>query len=659
MKSLKISDTYKYYFLFFIFGLISVFFVELSYFFFDFEKTFSWMFHNPYLLVISILIVMTFMVLFFAVTRHLALSIFIPTLAFIAYGVGLYFKLVYRKVPALPYELSMILDLKEMLAFLNMQQKIAVYVLSVVFIITLVLIFKHVKRKELSKQFRITNIVISLYIISMLINYNTKNPTLFIVLNLLFTLYILYDIYKWKDKIIYKVISCILIFAFIIPSYNANPVKTLVAYKAMFPDGDFAFKNFRLDGVIPAFLSYANLDYISEPENYSEEAVAEIVARYKEVEISQNANRTDITSINPNIVFVMSESFSDPRNVENISINENPLKNLDLLMSQYFSGTTVAQGFGGGTNMSEFEALTGVSSVFLNNAMFFNNIAKRKEFPSIVSLLENQGYQSAAVHFNSAMFYNRSVGYENLGVDHFYSDEELELEYFDNNKSYSNDESSFKELLRLLKEYDSPTFIHNVTIQNHGPYPFQISNNQYKVEGLYDSEKTIEAETYLKEIEHSDQELKKFLDQLDTFEEPTIVVYWGDHLPYFYDDTDFGADALDKYRTPMIVYSNFGTNNNGDLGELSMNYISNSVFNAFNFEQSAYFYLLNDLENVANVLQGSYIKEDVTNLYASYKEGKEIDEKVNQIFKDYEMILYDIFEGENYSVDMNFFNVEK
>ncbi len=658
MQSLKIPETFKYYLWFFIFSLISVFFVEVCYFLFNVNSAVSWMVHNPYLLIISILIVMTFMVLLFALTRHLALAIFIPTLAFICYGVGLYFKLVYRKVPALPYELSMILDLKEMLAFLNMQQRIGVYSLTVIFIVILYLIFKHVKRKELSNQFRITHIVISLYIIVMIINYNTVNPALFVVFNVLFTLYILYDIYKWKDKIIYKVMSCILVFAFILPSYNANPVKTMVSYKAMYPEGDFAFKNFRLDGVVPAFLSYANLDYIDEPNNYSEEAIADIVARYKDIERTQNTNRTDLNNLKPNIVYIMSESLSDPRNVEGISINENPLKNLDELSKEYFSGTTVAQGFGGGTNMSEFEALTGVSSIFLNNAMFFNNIAKRKEFPSIVSLLENEGYQSAAVHFNSPMFYNRSVGYENLGVDYFYNDEELELQYFDNNQSYSNDESSFNEILKLLNEYNKPTFIHNVTIQNHGPYPFQISNNQYKVEGLFDEEKTIEAETYLKEIEHSDQEFKKFLEQLETFDEPTIIVFWGDHLPYFYDDSDFGSQQLDKYRTPFLVYSNFGDNNEGDMGELSMNYITTSVFNAFNFKQSAYFYLLNDLESVSGVLQGNFLKEDRGNLYVNYKEGKEVDEEVRQIFKDYEMILYDLFEGENYAVEMNFFNIE-
>ncbi len=656
MKSLKISENCKYYLMFLVFSIISVFFIEFSY-YFSLHSTLSWISHNIYLFVISVLVIMNFMVLLFALFRNLALAIYIPTLMSVSYGVGLFFKLAYRESPALPYELTMIFDLKEMLTFLNSQQRIAVYIIAVVFITLLVLMFKYVKRKELTKEFRAANIVLSLYVITMLINYNSKNTLLFLIVNLAFASYILYAILKSNNKLHYKVILSLVVFAVVLPSYNGNTVKKLVSYKAVYPNGDFAFKNFKVDGVIPAFLSYISLEYIAEPENYSKEEVANIVDKYKEIERTQNLSKTDIKNINPNIVFVMSESLSDPKNVENISINMNPLPNLDAYRKTYFSGTTIAQGFGGGTNMSEFEALTGVSSMFLNNAMFFNNIENRTEFPSIVSVLEGQGYQSAAVHFNSPLFYNRSTGYENLGIDHFYSDEELELDFYDNNKSYSNDESSFNEVLKLLEEYDKPTFIHNVTIQNHGPYPFEISNNQYKVDGLYKSEKKAEAETYYKEIEHTDEQLKVFLDSLDVFDEPTIVVFWGDHLPYFYDDVDFGEDSMDKYRTPLLVYSNFSTGGE-DIGEISMNYISNSVFGMFNFKEPAYYYLLNDLQNKSNVLQGFHIEQDPSNLYSKYKNNEEIDAETDQIIKDYEMILYDIFLGENYSVEMGFFDIE-
>ncbi len=658
MKSLKISNNWKYYLMFFIFSFISVIFIEYCYYYLNFENTLNWVTNHVYLLFISVFVIMIFMVFIFALFRNEWLAIYIPTLACICYGVGLYFKLLYRKAPALPYEIAMILDLKEMLAFLNEKQRIGVYIVATVSITLLIIILKFVKRKELTKGFRLTNLVVSSFLIILIINYNSKNDMLFIFLNVLLIAYILYALYKWNNKIIYKGILAVLTFAILIPSYNTNLVKDLVSRKAMFPDGDFAFKNYRLDGVIPAFLSYSNLDYIEKPANYSEAEVAKIVEKYKAIEATENANKTDLKEVKPNIVYIMSESLSDPKNVEKVSLNKNPLTNLDKLMEEYSGGTTVAQGFGGGTNMSEFEALTGVSSIFLNNAMFFNNIAKRTEFPSIVSLLENEGYQSAAVHFNSALFYNRSVGYENLGIDHFYNDSELEMEYFDNNKSYSNDESSFNEILKLLDEYDNPTFIHNVTIQNHGPYPFTISNNDYKVDGLYNSEKKVEAETYFKEVEHSDEELQKFIDKLSEFEEPTIVVFWGDHLPYFYEDQDFGSEILDKYRTPILIYSNFSPENNQDLGEISMNYIPTSLFDLYNLKEPAYYYLVKDLKNQSSVLQGQYNKSVPTNPYALYERGQAVEPEVKQIFKDYEMILYDIFVGENYSVDMNFFNIE-
>ncbi len=658
MNQPKISVNTKYHLLFFFFSFLSVFFIELSYFQFNFISTFNWIISDLCLLAISIIIIMSFMIFLFAIFRHLTVAIYIPVLISLFYSVGLYFKLLYRGMPVLPYEISLIFDFKELLSFLNDKQKSIIYIIITLSIILLIVLFKFDKRKEQSKDFRFKNIVVSSYIIFMLINYNLVNPYFFFVFNTLFCAFITYSIYKSKSKIQYKISFYLLISVVLLPNFKTNSVKKLISYSAVYPNGDFKFVNYKLDGVIPAFLSYSNVDYIEKPYNYSKEAVENIVNKYKEIAKTQNLNKTDISSINPNIIYVMSESFSDPRNVENISINENPLENFDGLRKKYTSGAAIAQNIGGGTNVSEFEALTGVSSTFLNNTMFFNNIAKRTEFPSIVSMLEAEGYRSAAIHFYSQLFYNRTIGYGNLGIDHFYNETELEKEFYDNNKVYSNDESNYKQILKLLKEYDEPAFIHNVTIQNHGPYTFELSDNQYTVEGLFNSEKKGEAETYLKELEHSDKELEKFLNNLDEFEEPTIVVFWGDHLPYFYSDEDFGDDIMDKYQTPLLVYSNFREKTIEDIGTISMNYIPNNLFNIFEFKASAYYYLLQNLQECSNVLNGVYNEENPANFYAQYKKGKELEAETVEIFKDYEMILYDIFVGENYSVDLNFFEIE-
>ncbi len=658
MKLHNISDNVKYYLMFFIYSLISIFFIEFSFYFYDLQLTMNWIFHNIYLYLISVLITMMFMVFLFALLRNLAFAIFIPTFVSIGYGIGIYTKLLYRETPILPYEISLIFDLKELLSFLNQAQRIAIYIILVCAIIALVLLLKFVKRKELSLGFRLTNLVISSYVILMLITYNTRNAKLFLLVNILFLVLVIIALVKSNLDVKYKAFASVLCFVIIVPSYNENTVKKLISYKAVYPEGDLVLKNFNLDGVIPAFLSYSHFEYVTKPENYSEEEISRIVNKYKEIEKTQNATKVDINSVKPNIVYIMSESFSDPKNVNQISVNKNPLQNFDELKNIYPSGETVAQGYGGGTNISEFEALTGVSSLFLNNTMAFNIISKRHEFPSIVSVLEQQGYKSAAIHFNSGLFYNRTVGYENLGIDHFYNDSELTMEYFDNNQTYSNDESSFKQILKVLTENNEPTFIHNVTIQNHGPYPFEISNNDYNVEGLYNTSKKSEAETYYKEIEHTDEQLKVFLDELEQFQEPTIVVFWGDHLPYFYANEDFGEDILDKYRTPLLIYSNFDTTENKDIGNISMNYIPNTLFDIYNLKQPAYFYMLDDVKNKTNVLQGLFVKADPTSLYAQYKSGVDVESETSQIFDDYKMIIYDIIVGENYSVDMGFFDIE-
>ncbi len=658
MKSLKMSENCKIYWMFFVFSLMSVVFVEFCY-FYNVKDTVNWIFQNFYLFVVSALILMTPMVLLFTLFRNTALSIYIPTIISITYGIALHLKLIYRHLPLFPYEISMIFDLSELMKFLNTQQKIIIYVIIIVFILVFVLILKFSKRNVLTREFRITNIVISTYVFIMLFNYTKKNELFFIIVNLSFILYMLYVIYKSKYKMQFKLVLCLIVFVLVLPSYKGNTVNKIVFYKAKYYNGHVEFRNFARDGVIPSFLIYSNLDLIEKPRNYSKDEVSKIVAKYKEIELSENVKKISINDIKPNIIFVMSESLSDPRLIDNIKVNDNPLKNLDNLKSNNFSGVTIADSFGGGTNRSEFEALTGISCTSLNNNMFFTNIAIRLEFPSIVSMLKNEGYQSAAIHYNGPIFYNRDNGYKNLGFDHFYNSYELEAEYFDGNTAFVSDDANYKVINKILTENDKPTFIHNVTIQNHGPYTYELSNNQYEVEGLANVERKVEAKSYYKGIEHTDEQLQLFLNTLDQFPEPTIVVFWGDHLPNFYKNEDFGSDGLDKYRTPILIYSNFNNGTGSDIGEFSMNYISTNTFDVFNFKKSAYYYLIDELKNISNVLNTEYNSQYPSNLYAKYKNKEEIDAETEQILKDYEMILYDILQGENYSVEMNFFNIDK
>ncbi|MFV0504439.1 MAG: LTA synthase family protein [Lachnospirales bacterium] len=658
MRFLEILSKYKFYIHFFIFSMISVFFIEFSYYYFSLPYTFNWIVKHLYLFFISIFIVMSFMVFIFSLSRHKLISVFLPVVVAVGYGIGMYLKLVYRGVPVLPYEISMAFNLKELLNFINEEQRIYVLGALFIFIIAFTLILKFAKRQELSKNFRIVNGLISFYIIVLLVEYNLVNSAFFAVLNIVFLSLIaamICIVYKSKYKFIGVFILCLVS----IPFWNKNIIKSLLINHLEYPGGHFAYYNYDTDGVIPAFLSYANIDTVTKPFHYSKEAVEKVFSKYSKISVEKNQIRTDIKDMAPNIIYIMSESFSDPKNVDNIKLNINPIVNYDELSKKYSNGTTVANGYGGGTNISEFEALTGISSQLLNSLMVFNNVSGRSNLPSIASFLKNQSYETAALHFNNPAIYGRNKGYKNIGFDYYYNnDDGLNSEYYKRTK-WPNDESNYKQVIKILEAYGNPAFVHNVTIQNHGPYSVGISGNEYDVENLANTKKEVEAELYYNMISHSDEVLKDFFKELDEFPEPTIVVFWGDHLPYFYKNPDFGDDIMDKFETPFMIYSNFSQNSPKDFGDVSMNYLPNIMFDEFNFKKSPYYYLLGDVEKISNVTHYMYNVVEPTNIFAKYKNGEVIEEEAQQIFDDYQMILYDIMEGKNYSVDMGFFDVVK
>ncbi len=658
MKSLKVSNKYSAYVTFLIYSLISVFFLELTYFKFNFNETFVWMFGNIYIVVASTITVMAFMVFIYAICRHKGVAIFIPMMVAIAYGIASYIKMIYRGIPVLPYEIYMVFSLEDIVSYVNDSEKTFIMVALGIGLAVFIMLLIFIKRDKLSKKIRLTNLIVSGYFIVLLSNINLQNPILYFILNIGFVCTIIYIIFKTIEKKQYRIILSVVLVITIIPYYNKNIVDKIITFKSQYKYGHFAYENFGTDGVIPAYLSYANFDIMDEPENYSKENIEAIVKKYSDISSSENAVRTDIATVNPNVIYIMNETFSDPRNVDGISINKNPLQNYDELVKQYSSGSTIANGYGGGTNISEFEPLTGISSAFLKNQIVFNNIHDRINFPSISSMLGNVGYDTTALHFNVSTMYDRKNGYKNIGIDYYYSyDDILETEYYDNNIYRANDESNYKQIIKMLEAYGKPTFIHNVTIQNHGPYFFEITDNEYEVESLHNKDKEIEAQTYFKEIEHSDEVLKDFLDELDAFPEPTIVVFWGDHLPYFYDDEDFGKDIMDKYETPFMIYSNFGEIEDQDLGKVSMNYLPNIMFNLYNFQKPAYYYMLDDMQKTSSITHFQYDIEKPTNTFAKYKKGASIDPEIKQIYEDYNMILYDITSGENYSVEMGFFDL--
>lgn len=397
--------------------------------------------------------------------------------------------------------------------------------------------------------------------------------------------------------------------------------------------------NYQTNGFILATISNLQTKTQIQPEGYSKEAVQKIVQKYKKIAEEKNKNREKLSDEKVNVVYVMSESFIDPKLGKHLYDygNKEPIPYTKKLKKSQSSGWAVSSEYGGGTANVEFEALTGLSNFFLNSIPYTSIVPANKDTPSIVKNFNENGYKTIAMHPYNRNMYRREVVYPNLGFQEYKSADGFKNNSKIDNSKYISDESAFNEVLAELKNSQKPEFIHLVTMQNHMPYEENTySEHNFSVNAKNganpENAKTIQA--YLEGISYSDKAMKNFLSEIEKLNEKTIVVFWGDHWPGIYGEMfEKELNKNDIRRTPLFVYSNFKKEKQ-DLGTSSLIYNQILALNAFNSKLSPFQYLLSDLREKYPALTKQFVKTD----------------EKSDILKDFEMIEYDILSGNKYSL---------
>ena len=397
--------------------------------------------------------------------------------------------------------------------------------------------------------------------------------------------------------------------------------------------------NYRTNGFILATISNLQTKTQKQPEDYSKEAVQKIVQKYQKIAEENNKNREKLSDEKVNVVYVMSESFIDPKLGKHLYDygNKEPIPYTQEIKKSQSSGWAASSEYGGGTANVEFEALTGLSNFFLNSIPYTSIVPANKDTPSIVKNFNENGYKTIAMHPYNRNMYRREVVYPNLGFQEYKSADNFKNNSKIDNSKYISDESAFNEVLAELKNSQKPKFIHLVTMQNHMPYEENAySEHNFSVNAKNganpDNTKTIRA--YLEGISRSDKAMKNFISEIKKLNEKTIVVFWGDHWPGIYGEMfEKELNKNDIRRTPLFVYSNFAKEKQ-DLGTSSLIYNQILALNAFDSKLSPFQYLLSDLREKYPTLTKQFVKAN----------------EKSDILKDFEMIEYDILSGNKYSL---------
>jgi len=322
--------------------------------------------------------------------------------------------------------------------------------------------------------------------------------------------------------------------------------------------------NYEENGMLLGFVLNAKRMSVEEPPDYGLDNVKNILGQSKAVYPVDPDFR-------PNVIVVMSEAFWDPTVLEGlngISFSEDPLPYFRSLTKRHTHGTLLSPVYGGGTANTEFEVLTGLSTKFLPDGIIPYVQFVHKPLEALPTIYKRQGYEATAIHTYDNWFYRRNVVYQHLGFDRFISKEFfIEPEYAG---PYIRDTELSHKILEQIRHTDKPDFIFAVSMQAHGPYSNEENpDNKIKVSGnLTPSTKAI-LENYTNIIADVDKSLEILIEGLKEIKEPTLVVFFGDHLPMlgnnfdvyreagYFENEDTYEEYLKKYSVPILVWDNY------------------------------------------------------------------------------------------------------
>lgn len=386
------------------------------------------------------------------------------------------------------------------------------------------------------------------------------------------------------------------------------------------------------NGFTVAFLSMLRYVNVSKPEGYSDELLEEIKQEYSEVADDKNAQISQTTVKNPDIIVIMNEAFSDLSVLTDFETNEDYMPFLRSLSENTIKGNLHVSVLGGNTANTEFEFLTGSSMAFLPTGSIPYQQYIKSETPSLAAQLANAGYETSAIHPYNTKGWNRNTVYPYFGFENTTFKIDMQSKYTIC-RQYVTDMSCYRYFLNGINQSadpDKPKFVFCVTMQNHGSYTTTYENFNYQKITATGLETDVKLSTYLSLIKKSDEAMKYLIEKLEESDRPTIVCFFGDHQPaatvsnkllkkYGVTIDDENISELEqRYIVPFYIWANYDIDE-AEYEAISANYLSTLLLETAGIELTDSQAFLSELFKTYPVITANAVIDSDGNIY-SYDE---------------------------------------
>lgn len=593
-------------------SMLMLIIMQVIYFFPNLDVTMTWIAHHVNLMFLASTIILGVSVLFFCFFNNLILAISLSSLVMLIVAIANYYKMLVVGEPIYPSDLSMISNIDEIIGYVKNLLS-PTLIIGLLVIIALLAILSFICRKGFKLTMKLRVIFFAIFI-------------------------------AYLASIFY---------------YEKSPLKPLVNSTVYFTKWN-QLNNYQQNGFLFGFITNLQNDLMIKNDHYTEANLQKIMDDYTKK--AEDYNESADLSQQPNIITIVSESLSDPTVFNQLTFSEDPLPNLRQYLETYSSGHFLSPFKGNRTANVEFEYLVGfTNSLLLEGTIPFQQaLSSKPEIPSFISFMDQLDYTSVAIHPNNAAFYKRSQVYPALGFDEFLSIDKMKhLDYIDSQK-YVSDQSVFDELYAELEAADRPIFAYGLTMANHiAIFDQKFGENTIEVLDA-NGEHNTEMETYAEGLKQTDLALKEFITKIENYDEPTLVIFFGDHLINFQSDIheqhgyiEKDTDALRAklfFETPLLIMSNMDDFQIENIDDVSPIFIAPLILRELNLPLSPFYVFLLDLYEEFSVLHNNF------KLDANQNQVDELTEHQEQLLLILELIQYDILEGKEYTLS-SFFTI--
>ncbi|SFT74544.1 Phosphoglycerol transferase MdoB [Mesorhizobium sp. YR577] len=404
-------------------------------------------------------------------------------------------------------------------------------------------------------------------------------------------------------------------------------------------------ENYNSNGFAIAFALNVPMAKVLAPAGYSDKAIAAITR--------PEADNPVLPAEKPDIIIVMNESFWDPTRLPGLEITPDPIANVRSLES----GHIFSPEFGGMTANVEFEALTGFSNAFLPYGSIPYQQYVRSPIPSLATFLKSEGYATKAIHPFGGWFWNRTPVYQAFGFDTFLSADNLPP--LASRGPLVSDKALTEEIIRQADATHDPFFIFTVTLQNHGPYePNRYWDTSHTVSGNVSQTARDSVLSYAEGASDGDKGLARLIEWAKNRERPTVIAFFGDHLPPLgpvYIETGFMKDQVAprkaplpemslQHETPLVIWSNrSGPAEN--IGSISPAFLPLHVLQTAGISHPYYTGFLGGVREHFRVVDRNMLVTPNDEALPDWSRAKEIDPEI----RDYRLLQYDMMFGKRHA----------